>query len=420
MKRIIKDFKTNSLAYLLIGFSFFPYLQIFPLGSDSQPYALLLSFFLIYKYRRYKLDINQRNLGFVLIIAIICMLIPPLSLNSIRSLIGYLSLFCIPIATVHCLVRINGIPYKLFKYTVLIWFFTGFIQTFFFPNFLNFLIPRGDSSLTMESGRGVVCLAPEPTHYGLMCIFFLFIAYLNFRQESGIRKIYLCPFLQLLLFSRSSLALLICTVAVCSIFILKILQDKKNRIKYLMLFVIISILITIIYSKLSESVDGFRAGRLLALVLDDPSVFIMMDSSVNDRFIHFYFPFKGLIDNFFLPHGYNAFGEYINSVLRDPSYNRLIMDENMGNSITRIMSGWGGVFFEIGLFAIIIVKVLWRLVKYTTIGIPRKVIFITLILIFFNAFPFSTAIAPFLIGNMMYLNNNKIGYANTSHCKHYM
>ena len=140
---------------------------------------------------------------------------------------NYFTLFFVSYVTVYALQRIGGIPYKLFKGIIYTWFFIGTVQLLIYPDFMSFLTPRGDSSLTMESGRGIVCLAPEPTFYGLTCLIFGIIAYLNFKDKADIKIIYTLIAIQLFLYSRSSLVIFI-LLATGGLYLLLIIFSKNT------------------------------------------------------------------------------------------------------------------------------------------------------------------------------------------------
>ena len=139
--KITKSHITISFIYLLIVFSCFPYIQILPLGTDSQPNALFISLCIFPFCSKWKMD---RNLVLLLLLAVFSVFVlglSPLTFGSIRSLINYFSLFFIAYVTYFSLVRIGGIPYGLFKKIVYTWFLVGTVQLFIYPNFLSFLIP---------------------------------------------------------------------------------------------------------------------------------------------------------------------------------------------------------------------------------------------------------------------------------------
>ena len=134
-----KSLITRFLIYLLIIFSILPYIQVLPLGTDSQPNALLVSMCLFPFCCSWKMNKNLALLLLLAIISLIVLFISPLTFGSIRSLINYFSLFFITYVTYLALKRNNGIPYKLFSILVYIWFFVGTIQLLVYPSFMSFL-----------------------------------------------------------------------------------------------------------------------------------------------------------------------------------------------------------------------------------------------------------------------------------------
>ena len=180
---------SNILITLLILSSFFPFIQIIPIGTDSQPYALMISMIIFPFYFNRKINLSLFSLLIIAVFSIIILFISNIDFGSIRSLINYISLFIISYVTYKSLKFTNGLNYKIFKNIVYTWFTIGTIKTFIYSNFLSFLLPRGNSEDTIESGRGVVCLAPEPTFYGIICVLFIMLGYLNFKNTEGVKKL---------------------------------------------------------------------------------------------------------------------------------------------------------------------------------------------------------------------------------------
>lgn len=401
------NFATSFLIFLLVIFSLFPYIQILPLGTDSQPNALAVSFCLFPFCCKWKMNKNLALLLLLVIISILALALNPITFSTVRSLINYFSLFFITYVTYFSLKRNNGLQYNLFRVIVYTWFIVGSIQLFAYPTFMSFLIPRGDSTATLESGRGITCLAPEPTFYGIICLFLGMIAYLNFREKPNIKVLYYIILIQLLLYSRSSLVIFVLLAAIGIYSLYMLMKNKRNRLKVLIVTILFFTIIYTLIKIYSEEIDSVRIGKLLTLFVENPEKFIILDASANERFVHIFFPLYGCINSWGMPHGYDTFAEFMEKCFENPKFQNLFTDHVLKGNITRIMSGWGSIFFELGLAAFILVYVIINLFRNLPIGNKRILLVTIFLLTLINAVPFSNAIIPFFIGNLLYLNDKE-------------
>ena len=69
------------------------------------------------------------------------------------------------------------------------------------------------------------------------------------------------------------------------------------------------------------------------------------------------------------------------------------------------MSGWGSIFYELGIAALILLYVVYNLFSKLSLGNKKHLFYALFCLILLNAVPFSNAIIPFFIGNLFYLND---------------
>lgn len=406
-KEQVKFDISNVLITLLILSSFFPFIQIIPLGTDSQPYALMVSMIIFPFYFNRKINLSLFLLFVIAVFSIAVLFFSKIDFGSIRSLINYVSLFIISYVTYKCFKFTNGLNYKIFKNVVYTWFAIGTIQTFVYSNFLSFLLPRGSSEATIESGRGVVCLAPEPTFYGIVCVLFIMIGYLNFRDYKGIKKIYTLLLIQIFIYARSSLVILMIFACLLIYAFASFMAKKKNKFKIiftvsLFLFILISVI-----NNYSEQISGIRIGKILTLMLENPDKLVLIDDSINERFVHLFFPLYGFIENWGLPHGYSQYADFMATCYNNPDLNYLVTDYTLKNKIIRIMSGWGSILFELGAVGLLLLYVIIKNLKIVIEGKMRYVIILGFIGLLANAVSFATALLPFIIGNIIYLAEKK-------------
>ena len=106
--------------------------------------------------------------------------------------------FLIPYVAYTSLKSTGGIPYLFFVFAVSFWLLVGSVQLLIDASFLQFILYREQSiSDLIESGRGVTSLAPEPTFYGIICVFLAIINQLCFRNEKYYKWILLACLFQI-------------------------------------------------------------------------------------------------------------------------------------------------------------------------------------------------------------------------------
>jgi len=166
--------------------------------------------------------------------------------------------------------------------SLLIWLIVAFIQTFLDQNFMKFLVgsERAEASMThRDSGRGVISLAPEPTHFGLQVL--LLMGLLSALKLGNFGT---------LLSGFSAIALSLSTTAFATL----VLGVAFLFYRYLVvsgLIVLGALILPLDY--LLES--DLRVFSLLMTLLDNPSDIFYIDYSVNMRLGGLY---AGVSDSF--------------------------------------------------------------------------------------------------------------------------
>lgn len=402
----------NIVVDLFLFFCFFPYLKIIPLPIDSQPTALLFAFLiLIFKIKR-KVPYQFLILFITSVFALFCLSID-FSLNGVRSLGNYLSIAVIPYVTYSILRSSNGLSYKLYKVVVIVWGIVALIQQLLYPSFLSFLLPRGDALKLLSSGRGVLSLAPEPTFYGIVCLLFVIIGMLNFTSEKNIKSYILLLFFQLIFLSRASLAIFVLILSLILLTIyLFIASSAKTKIKSLITLIIVACAVVFSIEELNVLYPNVRIIKLIKMVLDQPELFIIVDQSINERFIHAFFPIYGSFKSCFYPHGFNGFNDYLSDLYYNSDF-QMYLTSFREDTYTRIMSGIGSGLFELGLlfipFLFVLYSALIRLCKDSVVNVFLSIL---LILILHNAVPLSNALVCFVIGNIIYKSQQNENTSN--------
>lgn len=321
----VGDYKRRRgiIAWICMTFVFFclcPYLRILPLHLDAQPNALMLSVIIIALLGKHTINRECAWLLFVLISATIIMLLSNPNALGLLILTNYISLFCISYATYLALKRLYGIPYRLFTAVVFLWFAVGLIQTFISPSFLGFMTLRGSTSSALN-GRGVASLAAEPTFYGMVSILMMIINYLNFKHHKHYKALFLCLVAQLIM-SKSTTCVMALAIAFF-LYILYCIVRKKHGIAYLLLLIMAGIALYHAARFYADN-NSTRLASVVKVLLESPSSFLFMDFSINNRFMHAFFPLKGFFDNFGLPHGLGHFNTYLLQQQKSPEWGNLL------------------------------------------------------------------------------------------------
>ena len=394
------------IVYVFYTSIFFPYIKIIPSPTDVQPYCLILAGFIgalfIYSKSIYlKIPFEIMLLFFVFVFAVaVFFTISNLDFNSLRSLANYSSIFFICFSTYFVLKNQHGFSNNFLKYVIYFWFLIGLIQRFFYRDFMVSLIGRGFAE-GQNWFRGVIGLAPEPTFYGLMCILLIFLAYFHFKGKNKLLIVLLL--IQIFLFSMSSTTILL----LCVFFIYYILiyfTSVRNLLKTVK--IIVPLLLLLYGLLIFEKYINFSQTRfygIASLLLENP-LLIMQDESASDRIIHILFSFLGFFGNYFLPHGFGKWSEYIGGLYPDVlSYGTVV---SVGGE--RIMSGYGAAFFELGLMGILIfISFNFALYRFYRNDI-RKFLWISLCFntVLLTSIQLANPILGFIIGYLAYYSRN--------------
>jgi hypothetical protein len=396
MSRII------SLIYYLISlifllFIFFPYISFYDFGTDTQPYALFFGVLIFLFTKKVFIKIHISILV-LFIWALFILIFSGFDFTAIRSFLNYASLFFISYSSYY-LLKNRSINFEFFfKIVLIVWFVIGFIQTFYSRNFLTFLV----SSSRTTDDRGVTSLAPEATFYGVIFIFFILILIHSSFKYKFFYILLSC--IGIIFLAKSSMAFLF---LILMFFLYVILYVK---IKYILLILFFAFFV-VPYLYIG---DGSRLTNLIKIFLENPSSIVLIDASINDRVFHVFFSIKGFFDNFLLPNGYLSWNNYVIKEL--PNYSNLVMIDNFSAN-GRIMSGYGAAFFELGIIALIIPFVLFRLLRSIYFFDNKKFLFffIYVNLIMFSAIQIGFTFFSFYIAYLAYLNHiNSIPLINES------
>lgn len=365
-------------------FCFFPFISFIETGTDVQPYGFMISIILIAVFGNSKMIPKAIiPLFFVAFFAFFMFLLGEISFGSARGLYSYLSLFSVSFATYLMLKKYNGIPERLIKIIINLWFIVGFIQTFIKPDFLLFLVANdGRTSLT----RGVPNLTAEPSFYGYMLIFALLFV-LDFKSK---KKFYLINLIiQLFFFAQSSVGILYLIVYIVIYSIVNISSLKSKTFINIAIFAIVFYLLT---SALFQLMPNARVSFIFQSILNDPFDLIYKDASINNRFNSIVEPIALNAKHFFKPQGFSSAKNHFNTY--------------------RIGSGYSSAIWELGIIGIFLICSLTKIVMSAKYHENKIIHGIFLLVIMFSSIQLSVPIFGFYIGYSIYkkMNNNCYHY----------
>lgn len=388
------------LLYLTV---FMPYIELIPLGTDTQPYAFAVSLFVLAIFPLFKNEKIPLKIVPLLIFSFFALeiaLLDGFSYWALRSLFGYISVSVIAYATYVIMNRNQGINSKIVKLIISIWAIVGLIQVFISPRFMQeFLV-----SMRTSAERGVTSLAPEPTFYGTMMCFLALTVVLFFKDsQSKNEKIFwvgLC-FVQVFLIAKSAMIAVILGVTL-SIYITEKLVAKWSLQKCLYGLFMISILIgSLIY--LMNSQSNLRIVVSIREIIKNPIMFFFNDASANDRLSAIFFSFKGAFENYLLP---NGFLEWPNYIFEAKQASKFFW---WGGAALRIMSMYGAVFYELGILGMILPFTintwLYKYLKNSSLSSCKYTILALINFLFVTAIPLATPFIGFLLGALLYYLN---------------
>lgn len=291
------------LLFAAVTAAMFPYTQIVPLESYVQPYALILSMAasvlcMPNTLRHAPAWDNLTLISFAVAGTILFLVscLPQPNGQDVKSLLMYVSplfFYCVGFT----FYRTNRLLFKnLVTGSAMVWLAVGLIQTFVSPTFASHLVGTWSeaSEVVVESGRGVLSLAPEPTHHGFHMLLLAAVIYLL----KG-RTIYIvgCVMASLLL-ARSSSAVL---ALILGFVVLSVLRPIRLFPVFLVFSLVLGAALMIVLNHLEQS--QIRVFQLLMAAIENPTSILTIDHSVNNRIGGFVAGVGIVWNDFFLPAG---------------------------------------------------------------------------------------------------------------------
>lgn len=356
-------FRIEELFLLL---SFFPYVTLVTTPFSLQPYSFVLSIFVLLRY----LSIPKPLLPAALtaLFSLLMLLTTEDYFNGLRSVVNYCSFVTITGATYWILKERTYLIDVFMKIASITYAAAAVLQRTIGEQIFTTVVANQSESYT-DSGRGVASLTPEPTFFGfyLLILITLCLIQRNFRFA-------VFNSISLVLLSQSSGALLL--VIIIS-FIASGVYFFSHFFKVFIAIWAAFFLGSILFDLSTES----RAAVLIDLLINhDIFSLAANDESVAGRFYHIATPLKLFFQDLGLPHGYDG----------------------LPNGDPRILSGFGGAIFELGIFSIpYIYSVILIIQKSGLSSRGRFLLMIGITMFMFNSNQVGMPVVAILMGVLM-------------------
>lgn len=292
------------IAFLVALFSLFPFTTIIDFGTYTQPYALLIAIAFIPFVFNIPLGLtSQASLCWLFFYGIVLYgytTIDESFMSSIKYVVAYVTPLLVTLPAFYLARHYKIFFLKLMGASLFLWIGVAVIQIMFFPSFMAFLVGSWASAgeVVVNSGRGVISLAPEPTTFGFHLIIMGAIFYLL----SG--KYHLSAVLAsgslFLAGSASSVLVILLAIGLGVI--------GQNRLKFFAKVILLGIpfvwvVVFLVSSAFSfENFSRVRVIELVFLASETPEI-LLLDASVNARLGGLYVSILECFDRALIPFG---------------------------------------------------------------------------------------------------------------------
>lgn len=399
------------ISNILMLYVIFPYVSPVNLGSDTQPFALLFSIFIIFVLSVMTKRILLTKELFVLMLMFLytcfMFMLSPEKTNAIRSLAGYATLFFVTYASYN---TSKNIKTKWFNLAVYIWFSVAVVQLTVDKYFGDFLLPR----MSTSESRGVTSLAVEPSYFAIVCVFLLLLNDL-LKSLGKQKKLKHITIMSLLIFqiiiTFSGMGFIFLLIYMGGKFISILAKEGIWKHKGKLVMICIAIVATFLSFRTIDSLQQSRAGAILAAAIIDPKVVLIEDASIADRLSHAILPLYSIVYSSGIGLGMGTWTNYLPQLQSYAGgYVEVIAQYA---SPGRIMSGWGTAIYELGILGLVYLIVYLRIMvggskRRKDISSEFVSAGITILLLMFMAVPLAFPLFSYMLGMYMYYGKKEI------------
>lgn len=397
------------VSCLFLFFVFFPYFQIVNSNSYNQPYALIFSILVIIINKEFKSYLLKKQKILILLSPIlistflfIINCFPYKNLIEYKYLIVYFSITLITIATVIVALKHLELTRIMTVFAFYAWSLTALIQYFLDPSFLMLHFQAGeefevlDANILLDSGRGILGFAPEPTHHGFHMLLIAFTLVLLDEK----RWMILWCIIQSLFLAKSSSALLTVVLGILLSFFF--LNFTVKKLFFICFFIFLGISGYIYIQNFDISNTNSRMLNLIYFSLMNPEDAINFDASMNARLGGLYVSIALVFSDFFMPHGLSQESWMMYHDVLMKKYNWLNY-----LSETQAPSGLGSLLFQSGWLIIPSLYLLYKSVMILRLSQNVNWLKYTFLLITLSQLSFGTPIFSLIFGLALSKFNKK-------------
>ena len=370
------------MAFVLLAL-LFPYVSVIPTGSDTQPWALIGSLFLLFLW-------SPRIVGIHIALFLMCaaaslmLLTEGGGLGAVRNLLGYVSMFTIAVIATQAM-RDEQKVARLIDIAIIAWLVVGLVQRIIYKDAFTFLV----WSARTDASRGVIGLSPEPTYFASMVLLMVL-----WRSLIGIKRWHI-------------VALVVVTIALASssqVFLVLLGASTVAAIAYWRRYLWLSASLAIIAASgiafFIQTAKESRISQLIVLALDNPGLILSQDQSANERFVHIFAGLYSVVAHGGVPAGILSvpWTIYVNRVIHE--FPGLLWVPQGGD---RIMSAMGALFYQMGfLCAPLIIGIIAALVRWREDARFKMIWAAAFALIMLTALPLGHPLIGCILGGLAF------------------
>jgi len=357
--------------------SYFPYTQILPLSTYTQPYAFLLSGIIFgvvgWNQVKHLRQIDGLALGLLFVLGVVLFVLtclPSPQMQEFKYLLMYIAPLMFATNYIYIHKHHRKLAKKLTERSILLWIFVGAVQLLVDPTFASFTVGewQGSAQVVVDSGRGVIGLAPEPTHFGFHMILMGCILLLM----DGNKYLVLASIASALLLAQSSSVLLVLMLGTS-------LALLTRPLLLVVFFGLVGLaVIGFEYSLFVNAGVDSRIVYLLTQFAKDPMAILSLDYSLNARLGGLIAATIDSFQNWFLPNGITYSSWEDRSILILNKFPWLF-----GLSSSGWPSGYLIVISQIGLFGVFTFFVTINRFYSVSTSLTQKVLLLSGFSIFF-------------------------------------
>ena len=374
-----------SLYSLALLFCLFPYTQVLDIEAYNQPYALVFSAIAaIVAFPTLRYIFPNKDfalLGFLAAFGILGFLatcFPNPTPQEFKYLLIYVSPVIFAAVAFGIAYEYPVLSDRILVFAACAWIGTGVIQTIISPTFMTqFTGSFGESAeIVIDSGRGTLGLAPEPTHFG----FHMVIIATALALVGGRNILSMACLATALLIAKSSSAVL--ALGLGSVIFLALYTPRGWMFLaalipgYYLLGVIVQMHIL---------PENTRVVALLTDFYDSPWYMLTSDYSANSRLGGIYVGIKESVSNTFFPAGlsHEHWLEQMDPIMADIPW-------LLGLSDAGIPSGILVVVYQLGIFGLVVMAALLRRMMTHLHSHYETLLICTVVFVFFSQYYIST------------------------------